>query len=61
MLNESDAQTEEGHAMVKFDTFPFFPELEPRSAWMYQDYQQMRASIKAYVYVSEEPTREVVS
>ena len=33
VLNQSDAQTEDGHATVKFDYFPFTSELEPRSAW----------------------------
>ena len=27
-------QTEDGHAMMKFDTFSLAPRLEPRSAWM---------------------------
>ena len=34
MFNQSSAQTEDGHAMVKLDNVPFIPELEPRSAWM---------------------------
>ena len=46
VLNQSDAQMEDGHAMVKFDKCPIIPELEPRSAWMSQNCQQMRANIK---------------
>ena len=36
LWTQSDAQTEDGHAMVKLDTFPFSPALEPRSPWMFQ-------------------------
>ena len=31
MLNQSDAQTEDGHAMMKFDTFSIVPELEHKA------------------------------
>ena len=31
---KQSVQTEDGHAMMKFDTFSLIPELEPRSAWM---------------------------
>ena len=34
LSDQRDAQTEDGHEMVKFVSFPFVPELEPRSAWM---------------------------
>ena len=29
LLNQSDAQTEDGHAMMKLDTLHLFPNLEP--------------------------------
>ena len=29
MLNQSDGQTEDGHAMMKSDTRDFIPDLEP--------------------------------
>ena len=56
-----NVQTEDGHAMMKFDTFSRIPELEPRSAWMSQNGQQMRANLRAYVCVSQETSREVIS
>ena len=60
LLTES-AQTEDGHAMMKFDTFQLTPELEPRSAWMSQNGQQMRANLRACVCVSQQTSGEVIS
>ena len=40
--------------MMKFDTFSLILELEPRSALMSQNCQQMRANLRAYVCVSQE-------
>ena len=41
--------------------FSLIPELEPHSAWMSQNCQQMRGNIKTRMYVSQETSREVVS
>ena len=35
LFNQSDVQTEDGHAMVEFDTFQSFAKAEPRSAWVH--------------------------
>ena len=47
--------------MMKFDTFPLIPKLEPNSEWKSQNCQQMRATLRAYVCVSQETSREVIS
>ena len=41
--------------------FSLIPELEPRSAWMSQHCQQVRTNLKAYMCVSQETSREVIS
>ena len=41
--------------------FSLIPELEPRSAWMSQNCQRMPANLRAYVCVSQETSREVIS
>ena len=33
MLNQSDAQTEDGHALVKADNFHWFQHLSQRERW----------------------------
>ena len=58
MLTKSDEQTEDGHAMMTLFTHSG---LEPRSAWMLQNCQQLRANLRAYVCVSQETGREVIS
>ena len=74
-LNQS-VQTEDGHTMMKFDTFSLIPELEPRTAWISSlcavaesgteretndNCRPMRARITTRAYVSPKTGREVTS
>ena len=57
LLTKSDAQTEDGHAIMKLSTFHSFQTLSHAGRGCHKNCQQVRANLKAYMCVSQETSR----
>ena len=61
MMNQCDAQTEDGHAMMKSDTFHSLTNLSHAVRGCHNNCRQMHTDVTTRVHASPKAGREVVS